>query len=100
MTDTVSRKRAEHYRFAFLSAFSFHDQLDEREADLYEVENEPENGPDDITLQRVIAAYEQVHVWLLNEDGPLQAYYDTDGTWGMTGDADEVADEIEQRLNL
>ena len=100
MTNVVTRESAEDVRDAFLEFFDPHDRLTEREMDIFEVENIPEDSPAEYTRQRVIAAYDRVHVWLLNDDGPLQAYYDDGGEFGEPGGADEVADEIERRLNL
>lgn len=86
----------EAYRDAFLVALSI--QLDERPDEIFSVENVPEAAPEDFSPQRVIAAYDGVQVWLLNDDGPVQAFYDEDESWGEPGDVEAVADEIERRM--
>lgn len=93
----VSREASEQFREGFISAFDGHDELTEREDEIHEVENSGEL-PVDITLQRVVAAYDEVVVWLLNDTGPLQAYYVESEEWGATGSSEEVAAEIEERL--
>jgi hypothetical protein len=93
---TIDDERAKNWRHAWLAAFDQHDELNENEDEVLEDEVFPD-APDDVTLQKVIASYDGVMVWLLNESGPLQAYYVGD-EWGEPGDEDEVAAEIEETL--
>ena len=99
MMQQVSKDRAEEYRELFVSAFPIHEQMDERPDEVFELENKPETPVADFTRQRVIAAYEGVQVWLLNDNGPLQAFYDEDEEWGRTGSPSEVAQEVTEAFD-
>ena len=87
--DTIPQSSAESYRYAFIDAFEYHEELTEKQYEAYE----------DLTHQTVIASYGTVTVWLLNESGPVQAYYGESGEWGEPGDVTEVASEVAERLN-
>lgn len=88
--ETIDNEVAQEWRDAFLQEFSKHDELDE-------ISNEVLT--DDVTLQKLIAPYENVQVWLLNSDGPLQAYYSEKEAWGDThNNAKDVAAEIEKEI--
>lgn len=102
MTDThdvISREDSEYWREQFLDSFDLHDELVENEDDIHEVEAAGDL-PSDVTLQRIIASYEGVQVWLLNDYGPLQAFYTESEEWGDTGSSMEVADEVANRLTV
>lgn len=96
--DTIPQSSAESYRYAFTDAFEYHEELTENQDEVYEDEVAGEM-PVDVTLQTVIASYDEVTVWLLNEFGPVQAFYDESGEWGEPGDVTEVASEVAERLN-
>ena len=96
MTETIDDEVAEQYREAFLAVFD-PGELNENSDEVFEEEVFP-FAPDDITLQKVIASYDTGPVWLLTEDGPVQAFYDEDESWGETGSAEDVADEIMEAM--
>ena len=102
MTETqnpvVSQEASEQYRAGFIEEFEGHDTLTEEEHNIHEIEAGEIHLPDDYTLQRIVASYEEVQVWLLNDFGPLQAFYVEDEAWGKSGDCEDVAREIEERL--
>lgn len=94
---TIDDETAKNWRHAWLAAFDQHDQLEENRDEVFEDEVYPD-APDDVTLQKVIASYDGVMVWLLNDGGPLQAFYAEQDVWGEPGDEDTVAVEIEETL--
>lgn len=93
----VPRYASEGYRETFTNEFEGHDTLTEYEDAAHTIE-EADALPDDVTLQRIVASYEGVEVWLLNETGPLQAFYEETQTFGETGNVEAVAREMEERL--
>jgi hypothetical protein len=93
----IPKRASEQWRNAFVETFDKHDALTEREEDIHAVENAGDL-PDSVALQRTVAAYEEAYVWLLNEGGPLQAFYSEEGEWGNTGGIDTVAEEMSERL--
>jgi hypothetical protein len=94
----IPLEASKQHRAAFIGVFNKHHTLKEDTDSIHDVECAGDL-PDDVTLQRIVAAYEGVQVWLLNEDGPLQAFYEEGEEWGDTGDYEYVAREIAQRLD-
>jgi len=98
MKPVVSLEASKQFRAAFIGEFEGHHTLSENSDNIHEIEAGESNLPDDYTLQRIVACYEGVQVWLLNDDGPLQAFYTKSETWGEPGDFVEVAREVESYL--
>lgn len=97
----VSEEASKQYRAAFIGEFEGHHTLEEVEEDIHSVE--PISDTDnEYTRQRIVASYgspeQQVQIWLLNETGPLQAFYEESEEWGEPGDYEEVAREVEERV--
>lgn len=96
-TQTIDVGVAQDWRNDFIESFEKHDKLLEQDTEVLSDEIFP-NAPDNTTLQKVIASYDKATVWLLNSDGPLQAFYYTEEEWGETGDVNEIVEELEERL--
>lgn len=96
--DFVSHAAAEAARESFISTFGLHDALVERSDEIFAIEDPDDSVADSYVRHRLIAAYDGIDVWMLDEDGPFQAYYYEDSTFGTVGSTSEVANEVVSTL--